>query len=109
MWPTQCWSDLKLLTSKVILGGYPASVRNIAGSTKVPIRAQNNARKGTWGLSAPVMLKCRHMTYTVSMWHKTKSIKQTNYTSKGWKLPENIYYIDVTVYSVKQNLSWKFR
>jgi hypothetical protein len=56
---------------------YPASLRNVGGSTQVPVRAWNNARKGTWGLPPPVKLERRDMTYTVSMWRKTQN-KQTN-------------------------------
>jgi hypothetical protein len=47
-------------------------VRNVDGSTQVPVRAWNNARKGTWGLPPPVKLERRDMTYTVSMWRKTQ-------------------------------------
>jgi hypothetical protein len=57
-------------------GSYPASLRNVGGSTQVPVREWNNARKGTWGLPPPVKLKHRDMTNTVSMWRKTQ--KQTN-------------------------------
>jgi hypothetical protein len=39
-------------------GSYPASLRNVGGSTQVPVHAWNNARKGTWGLS-PSKLKRR--------------------------------------------------
>jgi hypothetical protein len=39
-----------------------------------------NARKGTWGLSPPVKLERRDMTYTVSMWRKTQNKqKQTKH------------------------------
>jgi hypothetical protein len=58
-------------------GSYPASLRNVGGSTQVPVRAWNNARKGTWGLPPPVKLERRDMTYTVSMRRKTQN-KQTN-------------------------------
>jgi hypothetical protein len=60
-------------------GSYSASLRNVDGSTQVPTRAWNNARKGTWGLPSPVKQKRRHMTYTytVSMWRKTQTSKQT--------------------------------
>jgi hypothetical protein len=47
------------------------------GSTQVSVRAWNNAQKGTWGLPPPVKLERRDMTYTVSMWHKPKTNKQT--------------------------------
>jgi hypothetical protein len=50
--------------------------RNVGGSTQVPVRAWNNARKGTWGLPPPVKLERRDMTYNVSMWRKNP--KQTN-------------------------------
>jgi hypothetical protein len=39
------------------------SLRNVGGSTQVPVRAWNNARKGT----PPVKLERRQMTYTVSV------------------------------------------
>jgi hypothetical protein len=58
-------------------GSYPASLRNVGGSTQVPVRAWNNARKGTWGPPPPVKLERRDMTCTVSMWRKTQN-KQTN-------------------------------
>jgi hypothetical protein len=54
-------------------GSYPASLRNVGGSTQVPVRAWNNARRGTWGLPPPVKLERRDMTYTVSMWRKTQN------------------------------------
>jgi hypothetical protein len=59
----------------------PASLRNVGGSTQVPVRAWNNARKGTWGLPPPVKLDRRDMTYNVSMWRKTQS--KTNKTPKS--------------------------
>jgi hypothetical protein len=63
---------------KLVWGSYPASLRNVGGSTQAPVRAWNNARKGTWGLPQPVKLESRHMTYTVSMWRKTQWNKQTS-------------------------------
>jgi hypothetical protein len=57
-------------------GLYPASLRNVGGSTQVAVRAWNNARKGTWGLPPPVKLERRQMTYTVPVWRKNL-IKQT--------------------------------
>jgi hypothetical protein len=54
-------------------GSYPAYLRNVGGSTQVPVHAWNNARKGTWGLPPPVKLEHRHMTYTVSVRYKTQS------------------------------------
>jgi hypothetical protein len=36
------------------LSSYPASLQNVGGSTQVPVRTWNNARKGTWGLPPPV-------------------------------------------------------
>jgi hypothetical protein len=48
-------------------------LRNVGGSTQVPVRAWNNAQKGTWGLPPPVKLKRRDMTYIVSMWRKTQN------------------------------------
>jgi hypothetical protein len=58
-------------------GSYLASLRNVGGSTRVPVRAWNNAQKGTWGLPPPVKLERRQMTYTVSVWRKTKSNQNT--------------------------------
>jgi hypothetical protein len=52
---------------------YPASLRNVGGSTQVPVRAWNNARKGIWGLPSPVKLERRQITFTVSMWRKTQN------------------------------------
>jgi hypothetical protein len=49
----------------------------------VPVRAWNNARKGTWGLPPPVKLERRDMTYTVSMWRKTQN-KQKKKNSYHW-------------------------
>jgi hypothetical protein len=56
-------------------GSYPASLRNVGGSTRVPVRAWSNAQKRTWGLPPPVKLERRQMTYTVSVWRKTQSNK----------------------------------
>jgi hypothetical protein len=61
-------------------GSYPASLQNVGGSTQVPVRAWNNARKATWGLPPPVKLERRDMTNTVSMWRKTQN-KQTKTTT----------------------------
>jgi hypothetical protein len=58
-------------------GSYPASLRNVGGSTQVPVCAWNNPRKDTWDIPPPVKLERRDMTYTVSMWRKTQN-KQTN-------------------------------
>jgi hypothetical protein len=55
---------------------YPGSLRNVGGSTQVPVHAWNNARKDTWGLPPPVKLDCHQMTYTVLVWCKTQT-KQT--------------------------------
>jgi hypothetical protein len=44
----------------------------------VPVRAWNNAQKGTWGLPQPVKLERRHMTFYVSVWRKTQLNEQTN-------------------------------
>jgi Flp pilus assembly protein TadB len=54
-------------------GSYPASLRNVAGSTRVPVGAWNNAQRGTWGLPLPVKLERRDMTYTVLMWRNTQN------------------------------------
>jgi hypothetical protein len=59
-------------------GSYLASLRNVGGSTQVPVRAWNNARKGAWGLSLPVKQERRHMIYNESVWRKTQLNKQTN-------------------------------
>jgi hypothetical protein len=73
--------DLVLIPTRTLdslmWGSYPASLRNVVGSTQVPVPAWNNARKGTWRFSPPVKLKRRHMTNTVSVWRKTQSNKQT--------------------------------
>jgi hypothetical protein len=57
---------------------YPASLRNVGGSTQMPVIALNNAWKDTWGLPPPVYMERRHMNYTVSVWRKTQSIEQAN-------------------------------
>jgi hypothetical protein len=44
------------------------------GSTQVPICAWNNERKSTWDLPPPLKLE-HHLTYTVSVWHKTQTNK----------------------------------
>jgi hypothetical protein len=59
-------------------GSYPASLRNVGGSTRVPVHAWNNARKGVWGLPPQVKLERRHMTSTMSVWRKTQLNKQTS-------------------------------
>jgi hypothetical protein len=76
--PSPLWVRIPTGTlDSFMWGSYPASLRNVGGSTQVPVRAWNNARKGTWGLPPPVKLERRDMTYTVSMWRKTQN-KQTN-------------------------------
>jgi hypothetical protein len=36
-------------------GSYPASLRNVGGSTQVPVSAWNNARKGTRGFPVSML------------------------------------------------------
>jgi hypothetical protein len=67
-----------------IWGSYPASLRNVGGSTQAPVRAWNNARKGAWGLASkagtsPYDLYCGGVTYNL--------INQTN------KIHAHIEYI----------------
>jgi hypothetical protein len=63
--PSSLWVRIQTGTlDSFMWGSYPASLRNVSGSTQVPIRAWNNARKGTWGLPPPVRLERRDMTYT---------------------------------------------
>jgi hypothetical protein len=67
--PSLLWVRILTWTlDSFMWGSYPASLRNVGGSTQVPVRAWNNAWKGTWGRPPPVKLECRDMTYTVSMW-----------------------------------------
>jgi hypothetical protein len=91
-------------------GSYPASLRNVGGSTQVPVRAWNNARKGTWGLPPPVKLERRDMTYyTVSMWRKTQN-KQTKLLPVFiWGLRILLLYLNSQVLkeSILLNLTWK--
>jgi hypothetical protein len=54
-------------------GSYPACLRNVGGSTQIPVRAWNNARKDTWGLPPTVKLERCDMTYIVLMWRKTQN------------------------------------
>jgi hypothetical protein len=54
-------------------GTYPASLRKVGGPTELPIRAWNNAQRGTCGVPSWVKLERRGMTYTVSMWRETQS------------------------------------
>ena len=44
---------------------YPASLRNIGGSTEAHARAWNNAQRGTWGLPPLLKLECYHIIFTV--------------------------------------------
>jgi hypothetical protein len=46
---------------------YPASLGNVGGSTQVPVRAWNNAQRGTLGLPPPVKLESRNILYCVGM------------------------------------------
>jgi hypothetical protein len=62
-----------------MIGSYPASLRNVGGSTKVPVCALKNARRSTWCLPSPVKLGRRQMTYTVSVWRKTQIKKLYRY------------------------------
>jgi hypothetical protein len=72
--PSPLWARIPTGTlDSFMWGSYPASLRNVGVSTQVPVRAWNNARKGTWGLPPPVKLEHRDMTYTVSMWRKTQN------------------------------------
>jgi hypothetical protein len=64
----------------LILSCEEASLRNVSGSSQVPVRARNNARKGTWGLPPPVKLERHDKTYTVSKWRKTQN-KQTKHVT----------------------------
>jgi hypothetical protein len=75
--PSPLWVRIPTGTlDSFMWGSYSASLRKDGGSTQVPVRAWNNARKGTWGLHPPVKLERRDMTYTVSMWCKTPKQKK---------------------------------
>jgi hypothetical protein len=86
-------------------GSYPASLRNIGGSTKVPVRA----RRGTWGLPSPVKLKRRQMTYSVSVWLKpqfNKQLKnQLNIITFSFWVTENNIFKAIYVFFVKRILT----
>ena len=56
-------------------GIYPNSSRNVIGSTQVPVRPWNNARRGTWGIPPPVKLECGHITIAVLVRRKSKQKK----------------------------------
>jgi hypothetical protein len=43
----------------------------------VSVCGWKNSQKGNWGLPPPVKLDHLHMTYTMSVWRKTQSNKQT--------------------------------
>ena len=51
---------------------YPARLGNVGGSTQLPARTWNNARRGTCGLHSPVKRECRHITCTVLVRRKTQ-------------------------------------
>jgi hypothetical protein len=78
--PSPLWVGIPTWTlDSFMWGSYPASLRNVGGSTQVPVRAWNKARTGTWGLPPPVKLERRDMTNTVSMWRKTQDKKKKNW------------------------------
>jgi hypothetical protein len=87
------------------------SLRNGGGSTHVPVRAWNNARKSTWGLPPPVKLERRDMTYTVPMSRKTQN-KQTK--KKQLSVFIHVYYCLVTftfflsIYLIDIHWKWKW-
>jgi hypothetical protein len=56
----------------IMLVSYPASLRNVGGSTQVPVCARKYARKGIWAFPPPVKLERRHITYNMSAWRKTQ-------------------------------------
>jgi hypothetical protein len=55
--PYRCWRNFGFF----MWGGLTASQRNVDGSTQVPVRAWNNARKATLGHSPPGRLESRHI------------------------------------------------
>jgi hypothetical protein len=61
-------------------------------STQVPVRAGNNARRGTWDLPPPLKLERRQMTYTVPVRRKTQLDKQkymktnVSWMTRNWNL-----------------------
>ena len=70
------WVRIPPETSEtVILGSYPATVRNVDCFTEVPARAWNNARRGTRGPPPPVVLEYRHITFRVLVQRKTQTKK----------------------------------
>jgi hypothetical protein len=77
----ESWQGLK---DSFMWGSYPTNLRNVGGSTQVPVHAWNNARKGTWGLPPPVKLERRQMNYTVSVWRKTQNNQSVEILLKCW-------------------------
>jgi hypothetical protein len=69
---------------------YPSSLRNVGGSTQVPVRALKDAQKGTWGLPPPLKLERRHMTYNVSVWRKTQLNMNLKFTDRKMETYEAI-------------------
>jgi hypothetical protein len=51
-------------------GSYPASLQNVDGSTHVPVRAWNNARKGIQGL--PARNVCGSTEVSVNAWNNVR-------------------------------------
>ena len=87
-------SDLRFF----MWGCYPASLRNIDGSTQVPARAWNNAWRDTWGLPPPVKLEVA--IYPLQCWCDVNPnpINWTEIFTKqlfGYFLPEStfLFYI----------------
>jgi hypothetical protein len=90
LWILSCVEAIQLAygTSVVILG--------------CPFLPEQNARRGTWGLPAPVKLKRRQMTYAVSVWRYTQiKQKQTKIVTRSvlFRL-KSIYLICINKYKL---------
>jgi hypothetical protein len=76
--PHLLWvGNLSGTSDSLMLGSFPASLRNVNGSTRV-ICAWNNAWRGTWGLSPPVKFEIHLMAYIVIVGCKAQPRKLFN-------------------------------
>ena len=67
--PPHCGFECLLGTVDTFMWGrYLASLRNVRGSTELPVCAWNVAGRGTLSLSPPVKLESHHITFTLLVW-----------------------------------------
>ena len=73
--PSPLWAWIPPRTLKSFIWAcYPASLRNVRGSTLVPARNWNNTQMGIWGLPPPINTgKLRYERYCVGMFYETSS------------------------------------